>query len=142
MKILVINGPNLRMLGKRDKAQYGTFTLKELEEYIIAFSKAFDDEIEFFETSYEGAIIDRILDYQGDGIVLNAGAYTHYSYAIRDAIDCVKVPVIEVHISNIYQREEWRRRSVISEVCKETFAGLGKDSYTMAIRFLHTSNIQ
>ena len=137
MKILVINGPNLKMLGKRDKTQYGSFTYDELVSDIMSLGKDYDDEIECFETSYEGAIIDRILGFDGDAVLLNAGALTHYSYAIRDAIDCVQYPVLEIHISNIYEREEWRHRSVIAEVCAKSFVGLGENSYIKAIEYLH-----
>lgn len=136
MKILVINGPNLDMLGKRDKKQYGSFTLGELEEYIRAFSSKLGVDVSFFQSAYEGAIVDKIHETGIDAVVLNAGAYTHYSYAIRDAIECAEVPVIEVHISDISKREEWRQNSVIKEVCKASFVGLGKDSYTKAIEYI------
>ena len=139
MNILVINGPNLRMLGRRDKTQYGTFTYDELVRDIEAKCETYGDSVECYETSYEGAIIDRILDFEGDAVLLNAGALTHYSYAIRDAIDCVQYPVIEIHISDINTREEWRQRSVIGEVCATSFIGRGEHSYLDAIDYLHSN---
>ena len=137
MKILVINGPNLRMLGRRDKAQYGTFTYAELVSDIEAKCREYGDDVECYETSYEGAIVDRILDFDGDAVLLNAGALTHYSYAIRDAIDTVDYPVFEIHISDINAREQWRRTSVIGEVCARSFIGMGENSYLFAIDYLH-----
>ncbi len=135
-KILVINGPNLDMLGKRDRAQYGSFTLGELEGYVSEFSTKLGVEVSFFQSAYEGAIVDKLHEKGFDAVALNAGAYTHYSYAIRDAIECAEVPVVEVHISDISKREEWRRTSVIKDVCVASFVGFGKDSYTKAIEYI------
>lgn len=136
MKILVINGPNLDMLGKRDKNIYGAFTLRDLENYIADFCKSQGVEVAFFQSSYEGAIIDKLHDNDCDGVILNAGAYTHYSYAIRDAIDCTPIPVVEVHISDISIREPFRRLSVIKDVCITSIMGKGKESYICAIKYL------
>jgi 3-dehydroquinate dehydratase-2 len=135
-KILIINGPNLNMLGRRDPAVYGSETYDDLCVFIKteAAKLGFSDS-EFFQSNSEGAIIDKIHEADGNfsGIILNAGAYTHYSYAIRDAIDAVRLPVIEVHLSNVYARDEFRRKSVIAPVCKGSIAGFGKISYSAAL---------
>ncbi len=133
-KILVINGPNLNMLGIRKTDVYGTKTLTELEDYITQKFKNVAD-IEYFQSNCEGKIIDAIHKKHNTvyKIVINAGAYTHYSYAIRDAIEAVSVPCIEVHISNVMEREDFRKISVIKEVCADTVYGLGYESYIVAI---------
>ena len=133
MKLLFINGVNLNMTGVREKSVYGTQTLDEINGDIAAHFKG--DECEFFQSNSEGEICTKIHSAQNggyDGIVLNAGAFTHYSYAIRDAIACISVPVIEVHMSNVHSREPFRRTSVISEVCKGVICGFGKNSYIFA----------
>ena len=133
MKLLFINGVNLTMTGVREKSVYGTQTLDEINGDIAAHFKG--DECEFFQSNSEGDICTKIHSAQNggyDGIVLNAGAFTHYSYAIRDAIACISVPVIEVHMSNVHSREPFRRTSVISEVCKGVICGFGKNSYILA----------
>lgn len=133
MKLLFINGVNLNMTGVREKSVYGTQTLDEINGDIAAHFKG--DECEFFQGNSEGEICTKIHSAQNggyDGIVLNAGAFTHYSYAIRDAIACISVPVIEVHMSNVHSREPFRRTSVISEVCKGVICGFGKNSYILA----------
>lgn len=133
MKLLFINGVNLNMTGVREKSVYGTQTLDEINGDIAAHFKG--DECEFFQSNSEGEICTKIHSAQNggyDGIVLNAGAFTHYSYAIRDAIACISVPVIEVHMSNVHSREPLRRTSVISEVCKGVICGFGKNSYILA----------
>jgi 3-dehydroquinate dehydratase-2 len=136
MRILVINGPNLNFLGIREKGIYGTqdysYLLKLLEEK--AKEKQF--ELETFQSNGEGEIIDRLQKAyydQVDGIVINPGAYTHYSYAIRDALSSLTIPKIEVHISNIHQREEFRHISVTAPVCNGQIAGLGLQGYLLAI---------
>lgn len=135
-KVLVINGPNLNMLGIREKSIYGTDTLESINAETKAYAEALDIKCDFFQSNCEGEIITKIhtvlSDY--DGCIINAGAYTHYSYAIRDAIACVNKPFIEVHMSDISKREEFRRVSVITEVCREIIAGYGKKSYTMAVK--------
>lgn len=133
MKFLIINGPNLNMLGKRDPEIYGTLTLKELECYISDFCKNGGDTAEFFQSNCEGEIIDKLQTAEADAILLNAGAYTHYSYAIRDAVECIKIPVCEVHLSDTDKREDFRKISVIRDVVKFTVKGLKKDSYIEAI---------
>ena len=135
-KILVINGPNLNMLGIREKSIYGSETLETINAEVKAYAETLGIQCDFFQSNCEGEIITKIhsvlTDY--DGCIINAGAYTHYSYAIRDAIACVSKPFIEVHMSDIKAREEFRRTSVITEVCKEIIAGFGKNSYTLAVK--------
>lgn len=130
MKLLFINGVNLNMTGKREKAVYGDQTLDEINKEIAEHFK--DVECEFFQSNIEGEICTKLQTSQCDGIILNAGAYSHYSYAIRDAIAAINIPVVEVHISNVYAREEFRRTSVISAVCKGVVVGFGKLSYILA----------
>ena len=133
MKFLFINGVNLNMTGEREKGVYGTQTLDEINADIKKHFK--NDECFFFQSNVEGEICSEIhkAGKQGyDGIILNAGAYTHYSIAIRDAIAAVKTPVIEVHMSNVHAREEFRHVSVISEVCRGVICGFGKNSYILA----------
>lgn len=134
MKFLILNGPNLNMLGLRDKKHYGSFTLKDLENHILKFCKAKCD-VEFFQSNCEGAIIDKLHSTNSDCVILNAGAYTHYSYAIKDAIDCILPDVIEVHISKISEREDFRKISVIKDVCIHSIEGEGMNSYTNAISY-------
>ncbi|MCX6143564.1 MAG: type II 3-dehydroquinate dehydratase [Ignavibacteriales bacterium] len=137
MKILIINGPNLNLLGKREPAIYGTTTLTDIESRL---KKRFPNvQFEFFQSNHEGALIDqlqKVIDGSFDGVVINPGAYSHYSYAIRDAIAALKTPVVEVHISNIHAREEFRRHSVITPVCKGVVAGFGDMGYELAVKFL------
>lgn len=133
MKFLIINGPNMNMLGKRDPAMYGSMTLLELNCYIDDFCKKNGDEAEFFQSSYEGAIVDKLHSAKADAVLLNAAAYTHYSYAIRDAIECINVPVCEVHLSDTALREDFRKVSVIGDVVAFTVKGLKQDSYIEAI---------
>lgn len=130
MKLLFINGVNLDMTGIREKGVYGTQSLDEINAEIAAHFK--DDECEFYQSNIEGEICNKLHVADCDGIILNAGAYTHYSLAIRDAIASIKIPVIEVHMSNVHSREEFRSKSVISEVCKGVIAGFGKTSYILA----------
>lgn len=138
LKILLINGPNLNMLGKRDPEIYGTFTLLDVERetYQAAFARGFN--IEFFQSNYEGAIIEKIHDAMEryDGIIINPGAFTHYSYAIADAIGLTGLPCVETHISDISQREDFRKISVVSPVCIHQVKGLGIKSYTKAVGIL------
>lgn len=139
MKLLIINGPNLNLLGMRQPEIYGA---ESMEQYLEFLNECYPDtRIEYFQSNHEGDIIDQIqsVGYSTDeyaGIVLNAGAYTHTSLAIADAIAAVKLPVVEVHISNVAAREEIRRRSLIAPVCKGTIAGFGMDSYRLAIEAL------
>lgn len=137
-KILIINGPNLNLLGVREPQVYGHASM---EDCLDALRKRYADvEIEYYQSNYEGDIIDMLhkvgFDEAYAGIVLNAGAYTHYSYAIADAIAAVTRPVVEVHISNVHSREEFRRHSVISPVCRGVIAGFGLHSYRLAVEAL------
>lgn len=137
MKFLIINGVNLNLTGKREKSVYGTKTLEEINAYIRAYCEVGGDSADFYQSNIEGEICNKLheafLNGGYDGIVLNAGAFTHYSYAIRDAIAAIDLPVVEVHMSNVHAREEFRRASVISEVCKGTVCGFGAGSYIAAI---------
>lgn len=133
MKFLFINGVNLNMTGRREKGVYGTRTLDDINADISAHFA--EDECLFYQSNIEGEICTRLhaaADEGVDGIILNAGAFTHYSYAIRDAIASIDVPVVEVHMSNVHAREEFRHTSVISAVCRGVIAGFGKDSYILA----------
>lgn len=133
MKLLFINGVNLNMTGTREKGVYGA---KSLDEINFEITRHFKDDIcEFYQSNIEGEICTQIQDAQSegfDGIILNAGAFTHYSYAIRDAIAAISVPVVEVHMSNVHAREEFRHKSVISAVCRGVICGFGANSYILA----------
>ncbi|MBR5514130.1 MAG: type II 3-dehydroquinate dehydratase [Ruminococcus sp.] len=135
-KILVIHGPNLNLLGEREPGVYGSAGIDALNSNIIERAEALGMECETFQSNHEGAIIDKLHSARKefDGVIINAGAYTHYSYAIRDAISAIKIPVIEVHISNIDAREEFRTNSVIAPVCKGSICGLGFMSYYLAVQ--------
>ena len=139
MKIKVINGPNLNMLGIRKIEIYGKQSLECINEKIRVTASKLDLEIDFFQSNHEGEIIDTIQECYGtvDGIIINPGALSHYSIAIRDAIEAVSIPTIEVHISNIYAREEFRRKSVISPVCLGTISGFGAFGYELALRGIY-----
>ncbi len=135
MKILLINGPNLNMLGKRDPGIYGADSLKDiLEELHRRFPEV---SLDHFQSNHEGAIIDRIhaaFDESADGLLINAGAYTHYSYAIMDALNILKLPKVEIHLSHIFVREPFRHQSVISAACHGLISGFGKHSYILAMQ--------
>ena len=137
-KYLVINGANLNMLGIREPGIYGDGTLKDLEEYITKKAAEWGVGVDFFQSNFEGEIIEKIHSAMGvyDGIIINPGAFTHYSYAIRDAFGSVKMDVIEVHISNIHKREEFRHQSVIVPECIGQICGLGFQGYVLALEFL------
>ncbi len=135
MKILVLNGVNLNMTGKRE-AVYGSETLDEINARLKKYAADKGADMEFFQSNSEGAIVDRLQQGGFDGLVINAGAYTHYSYAIADALFSVKVKKIEVHISNILAREEFRQKSVIARNCDGCIAGLGPDVYFLAVEYL------
>ena len=134
-KVLIINGPNLNMLSIREPGIYGNQTLDEINNNILTYAKGLDIACEFFQSNCEGEIINAIhsvlKDY--DGCIINAGAYTHYSYAIYDAIKAVGKPFVEVHLSNIHAREEFRHTSVIAPACVGSIAGFGKNSYFLAV---------
>ena len=134
-KILVIHGPNLNLLGEREPGIYGSTGIDKLNKNIIARAKEQGLECEIFQSNHEGAIIDKLhaARLKFDGVIINAGAYTHYSYAIRDAIAAIKIPCIEVHISNVFSRDEFRSKSVIAPVCKGSICGFGFGSYYLAV---------
>lgn len=135
MKILVINGPNLNMLGRRDPQQYGSETLQSIERLLSDTARGMDAELVFFQSNHEGAIIDFIQKEAplAHGILINPGALTHYSYALRDALADSGLPVIEVHLSNIHAREHWRRGSVIADATIGHIAGLRAQSYRLGL---------
>lgn len=137
-KILVMLGPNLNMVGVREKGIYGEETAQSISEQIKSFADDQGFSVEIYQSNHEGDLIDKIHAARGifDGVVINAGALTHYSYALRDAIACVKIPFVEVHMSNIHAREEFRHTSVIAPVCAGQIAGFGKNSYFLAIMAL------
>lgn len=134
-KILVIHGPNLNLLGERETNIYGRETLGSINLQIAQKAESRGINCEIFQSNSEGALIDKLHEARKtcDGVIINAGAYTHYSYAIRDAISSIKIPVVEVHCSNIHAREEFRHNSVIAPVCAGSVIGFGKNSYLLAI---------
>ena len=138
MNILVVNGPNLNLLGSREPKIYGTDTLEELMMWLETNPLSSDHSFKFYQSNHEGEIIDTIHDerHWANGLLINPAALTHYSYAIRDAISSINIPTIEVHISDIHNREEFRQISVISPVCIEQVVGFGKDSYTKGLELL------
>ena len=138
MNILVINGPNLNLLGTREPEIYGTDTLEELMMWLETSPVGNDHAFKFFQSNHEGEIIDTLHDerHWAVGILINPAAFTHYSYAIRDAISAVRIPTIEVHLSDIRKREEFRQISVISSVCVDQVSGMGKDSYLEGLKLL------
>ena len=138
MKLLIINGPNLNLIGNREKDVYGDESLGQIINWIQKKTKNIEIDLIWFQSNSEGEIIDKLhwaIYNDIEGVVINPGAYTHYSYAIRDAISSIEIPVVEVHLSNIYERESFRRISVIKEVCKKQIKGLGKKGYLQAINF-------
>ena len=138
MRILLVNGPNINMLGRRDPTLYGTTTLAEIEAAATARGAEFNAEVACFQSNHEGAIIDFLQENaaEADGIILNGGALSHYGLALRDALTDTGLPVVEVHLSNIHARERWRSRSVTAEVAKGSIAGLGWRGYLYAIDYL------
>ena len=136
-KFLVLHGINLNMFGKRDPAHYGTITLAEIDDRIRALAKDLGVEVECFQTNIEGEMVERIHRAhaeQVDGVLINAGAWTHYSYGIRDALAILTAPIVEVHMSNIHAREEFRHHSVIGPIAKGQIAGFGVESYLLGLR--------
>ncbi|MGC3985530.1 MAG: type II 3-dehydroquinate dehydratase [Pseudorhodoferax sp.] len=137
MKILTLHGINLNMFGKRDPKTYGTATLADIDAQLAALGQELGVEVECFQSNFEGAMVERIHAAHTEGvdaIVINAGAWTHYSYGIRDALAILKCPIIEVHMSNVHAREAFRHHSVIAEIAQGQIAGFGVDSYLLGLR--------
>ena len=137
-KILIMHGPNLNLLGEREPAIYGNTDFQKLNQHLVNYAESLGLEAEIFQSNHEGALIDQLHEARKEfaGVVLNAGAYTHYSYAIADAIKAIKIPVIEVHISNIFARDKFRSNSVIAPVCAGSISGFGLLSYDLAVKAL------
>lgn len=135
---MLVNGPNLNLLGVREPGVYGSDSLETINSEVAARAAALGCSVDFFQSNSEGGIVDRLHSAMGqyDGLIINPGAYTHYSIAIRDAIAAVKLPAVEVHLSNVYGREEFRHTSVIAPVCVGQIAGLGKIGYILALEAL------
>ncbi|NNN10925.1 MAG: type II 3-dehydroquinate dehydratase [Acidimicrobiaceae bacterium] len=137
-KVLVVNGPNLNMLGRREPTIYGSESLADVESRLRAVANDLEVNLDFFQSNHEGAIIDRLHEAFGnyDGIIINPGAFTHYSYAIRDAFAAIKIPFVEIHISNIHTRETFRHSSVLAALAIGQIAGLGIYGYELALKGL------
>ena len=134
-KIIILNGPNLNLLGEREKNQYGNFTIKDIEKRCNEFANQNNIELSLFQSNIEGELVDEIQNARTNqnGLIINAGGYTHTSVAIHDALKILKIPIIELHISNIYNREEFRHKSLISKVAKGVICGFGDDGYIMSL---------
>ena len=134
-KIIILNGPNLNLLGEREKNQYGSFTLKDIEKKSKEFSSKNDIELSLFQSNLEGELVEEIQNSRNKqhGLIINAGGYTHTSVAIHDALKILKIPIIELHISNIYNREDFRHKSLISKLAKGIICGFGANGYIMAL---------
>ena len=138
MKIIILNGPNLNMLGRREQAYYGVKTLDDIAELVQDRARQLEVETEFFQSNHEGALVDYLQRLTPDvaGIIVNAGALTHYGLSLRDALIDARLPIVEVHLSNIHAREEFRRRSVIADIAQAQIAGLGWQGYIFALEYL------
>jgi len=138
-KIIILNGPNLNLLGEREKNQYGSFTLKEIENNCEEFANKNDISLALFQSNIEGELVEKIQDSRNSkhGLIINAGGYTHTSVAIHDALKILKIPIIELHISNIYNREDFRHKSLISKVAKGIICGFGAYGYIMALKAMN-----
>lgn len=137
MKVLLLHGINLNMFGQRDPAQYGSATLQQINDQVVALGRELGAEVEAFQTNHEGAMCERIHQAFREGtdaVVINAGAWTHYSYGIRDALAILRCPIVEVHMSNIHAREPFRHVSVLADIVQGQIAGFGVDSYLMGLR--------
>ena len=139
-KIIILNGPNLNLLGEREKEQYGSVTLKEIDNICKKFASKNNIDLTIFQSNIEGELIDEIQNSRSnqDGLIINAGGYTHTSVAIHDALKILKIPIIELHISNIYNREDFRHKSIISKLAKGIICGFGEKGYTMALEAMKT----
>ena len=135
IKIIILNGPNLNLLGEREKNQYGNFTLKDVEQKCKEYANKNDIKLSMFQSNIEGELVEKIQISRNnqDGLIINAGGYTHTSVAIHDALKILKIPIIELHISNIYNREEFRHKSLISKVAKGIVCGFGSEGYIMSL---------
>ena len=138
-KIIILNGPNLNLLGEREKDQYGAFTLKDIEKKCNDYSVQNNIKLSFFQSNIEGELVEQIQNAREshDGLIINAGGYTHTSVAIHDALKILKIPIIELHISNIYNREEFRHKSLISKVAKGVICGFGVNGYIMSLNAIN-----
>lgn len=137
MKLLMLHGVNHNLFGKRDPKQYGTITLEEINREINILADNLNIEVETYQTNHEGEMVEKIHEaflQEIDAVVINAGAWTHYSYAIRDALEILTVPVVEIHMSNVYAREDFRKESVFSDIVTGQLSGFGMDSYLLGIR--------
>ena len=135
-KIIILNGPNLNLLGEREKEKYGNITLKDIEKNCSNFAKKNDIDLTQFQSNIEGDIVSKIQEVRQEfhGLIINAGGYTHTSVAIHDALKILKIPIIELHITNIYNREEFRHKSLISKIATSVLCGFGTDGYIMALQ--------
>ena len=135
IKIIILNGPNLNLLGEREKNQYGTETLKDIEKSCKKFAEKNLVKVDFFQSNIEGELVEKIQQSRNiyNGLIINAGGYTHTSVAIHDALKIIRIPIIELHISNIYNREEFRHKSLISKVADGIICGFGTEGYEMAV---------
>ena len=138
-KIIILNGPNLNLLGEREKDQYGNKTLKDIENDCNKFASKNKIKLSFYQSNIEGELVDEIQKSRNnqDGLIINAGGYTHTSVAIHDALKILKIPIIELHISNVYNREEFRHKSLISKVAKGVICGFGADGYLMSLHAIN-----
>ena len=138
-KIIILNGPNLNLLGEREKSQYGNFTLKDVERKCNEYSNENDIKLSLFQSNIEGELVSQIQGARNDqdGLIINAGGYTHTSVSIHDALKILKIPIIELHISNIYNREEFRHKSLISKVANGIICGFGVEGYLMSLQAMN-----
>lgn len=141
MRIAVLHGVNLNMFGRRDPAQYGTATLADIDAALTALGQELEVAVDCFQTNHEGVMVERIhalADSDARAVVINAGAWTHYSYALADALAILRVPVVEVHMSNVHAREAFRQQSVLAPVCAGSVCGFGVESYLLGLRAAHS----
>ena len=138
-KIIILNGPNLNLLGEREKSQYGNFTLKDIEKSCNNYSNQNNINLSLFQSNIEGELVEQIQNSRNsqDGLIVNAGGYTHTSVAIHDALKILKIPIIELHISNVYNREDFRHKSLISKVAKGVICGFGANGYLMSLQAIN-----
>ena len=138
-KIIILNGPNLNLLGEREKSEYGTFTLKDIEKKCEDYANKNNIELSLFQSNIEGELVNQIQNSRKsqDGLIINAGGYTHTSVAIHDALKILKIPIIELHISNIYNREDFRHKSLISKIASGIICGFGSEGYIMSLQALN-----